>query len=102
MPNDYFPSGPFLSRLTDRGEFDRLREDFLLECKSVASARTYHAHLEHFVEWADSKGLNPLDVTAASLEEYAIRVADGYAESTAARRLYVVRSFLRFLSTRDH
>lgn len=56
MPQDYFPSGPFLRELSDAGAFDVLREDFLLEFANIRTARAYKADLEDFASGARPPG----------------------------------------------
>ncbi len=98
MPNDYFPTGPFLSRLPDRGAFDRSREDFLLECRSERTARAYRADLEHFWEWCDIQRIAVLQPGVETIERYLLTLAaDGYGTSTISRRGAAVRGFLRHL-----
>lgn len=101
MTQDYFPSGPFLSELPDRGEFDVLREDFLLEFANVRTARAYKTDLEDFRESCEDSAVDPLHPSATNLEDYVRLLSDhDYAAGTIARRVAALRGFLEHLVTR--
>lgn len=101
MPQDYYPSGPFLGRLPDAGAFDALREDWLLGF-AESTARAYKSDLEDFREWCVSEGLSPLQPTASGLATYLHSMGvRGYAASTMRRRRTTLRGFLRHLARRD-
>ncbi len=96
MPNDYFPTGPFVSRLPDRGPLDEAREAFLLNSPAT-TARAYRNDLEHLFEWCEGEGFDPLKLTETLVGSYAESLQEeGYAKSTIARRLSVLRRFLQF------
>ena len=97
MPQDYLPSGPFLSQRPDAGRFDALREDFLLGF-AIRTARAYKADLEDFREWCVAKGVDPLAPLTADLDNYmGSVVARGYTNGTKRRRTAALRGFFRHL-----
>jgi site-specific recombinase XerD len=97
MPQDYYPSGPFLSQLPDAGEFDVLREDFLLGF-AERTARAYKADLEDFREWCVRERVDPTRPSATDLEQFMRSVRErGLAAGTVARRAMALRGFVRHL-----
>lgn len=100
MPQDYYPSGPFLSQLPDAGRFDVLREDFLLGF-AARTARAYKADLEDFREWCQSESIDSVSPPADCLERYLTSVANrGYATGTIRRRSAALRGFFTHLVAR--
>ena len=98
MPQDYFPSGPFLRELPDAEAFDIAREDFLLEFANIRTARAYKADLEDFREWCTTAGTRPLHVSASELERYVSSLIErGYAAGTVERRVAALRGFFHHL-----
>jgi len=94
MPQDYYPTGPFLGQLPDAGDFDIWREDFLLGF-AERTARAYKADLEDYREWCVQEGVDLLSPSAAEVETYLRLVADrGYSTGTVGRRAAAVRGFL--------
>lgn len=97
MPQGYYPSGPFLGQLPDHGEFDVLREDFLLGF-GIRTARAYKGDLEDFREWCAVSGVDPIRAAATDLDEYKRSVAErGYPSGTVARRIAALRGFFGHL-----
>jgi site-specific recombinase XerD len=91
MTQGYFPTGPFLSQLPDKGGFDILREDFLLGFKE-STARAYKADLEDWWEWCEDERLDALRPGEEQLERYLRGVAAlGYSLSTVRRRAAALR-----------
>lgn len=102
MPQDYYPSGPFLSQRPDAGRFAVLREDFLLGF-ATGTARAYKADLEDFREWCLTEGVNPLAPSTSDLNRYFESVAArGYAAGTIRRRGAALRGFLAHLGPAIH
>ncbi len=100
MPQDYYPSGPFLSQLPDAGEFDVLREDFLIGFMK-STARAYKADLKDFREWCEAERVEATRPSGIELERFLDSVRErGYAAGTVARRLGAVRGFLRRVALR--
>lgn len=100
MPQDYYPSGPFLRQLPDRGEFDVAREDFLLGF-AVRTARAYKADLEHFREWCAGQGVDPVEASNRERDQYVASLElEGYATGTIRRRAAVVSGFLGHVGDR--
>ncbi|SRR6266567_588395 len=100
MPQDYYPGGPFLSQLPDAGEFDMLREDFLLGF-AERTARAYRADLEDFREWSAVVRVDALGSSPTDVERYLRSLLDrGYAAGTVTRRAAALRGFLRHLQAR--
>ena len=94
MSQDYYPSGPFLELQPDKGDFDREREDFLLDF-SEPTARAYRADLEDYYEWCQASGKAPLKAGLRDRDAYVESLrARGYAARTIARRDSVLRRFL--------
>jgi site-specific recombinase XerD len=95
MPQDYYPSGPFLGELPDKGKFDVLREDFLLGFRE-STARAYKADLEDWWEWSADRGTNPLNPSEDEVSAYLVSVVDrGYSAGARTRRASALRGFLR-------
>lgn len=100
MPQDFYPSGPFLSQLPDAGRFDVLREDFLLGF-AVRTARAYKADLEDFREWCVGAGADPVSPASAALESYVASLSKrGLARGTIRRRVTALRGFFDHLVAR--
>ena len=97
MPQDYYPSGPFLGQLPDHGEFDVLREDFLLGF-GVRTARAYKTDLEDFREWCAGSAVDPIRAAATDLDAFTRSLGErGYASGTVARRIAALRGFFDHL-----
>jgi integrase/recombinase XerD len=97
MPQDYFPTGPFLGQLRDRGAFDVAREDFLLGF-AVRTARAYKSDLDDYYEWCETNGVDPMSPSPLDLDRFLRSVkAGGYAASTVRRRAVAVRGFFTYL-----
>jgi site-specific recombinase XerD len=100
VPQDYFPSGPFLGQLPDHGEFDVLREDFLLGF-GIPTARAYKTDLEDFREWCSDSSVDPLHAGVTDMHQYIRSLGErGYASGTIARRVAALRGFFGHLVTR--
>ncbi len=100
MPQDYYPSGPFLGGLPDKGEFDLLREDFLLGFKE-STARAYKADLEDYLEWCISEAVDPLKPANVDSVRYGRSLESrGYSTATQARRRSALRRFLHHAMSR--
>jgi site-specific recombinase XerD len=101
MPQNYYPSGPFLSQRPDAGDFDTLREDFLLGF-GEATARAYKADLEDFKEWCVTAEVDPLSSSLSDPDRYVLSLqARGYAIGTIRRRLAALRGFREHLDAQD-
>ncbi len=99
VPNDYYPNGPFIGELDDGGAFDAAREDFLLDVRTLRTARAYRADLDDFKEWCRAEGVEPLDPAPSDFVRYKGSLGDrGYSPGTIARRLSAVRGFFRHLA----
>jgi integrase/recombinase XerC len=97
MPQDYFPTGPFLRQLRDRGAFDVAREDFLLGF-AVRTARAYKADLDDYYDWCETDGVDPMSPSSLDLDRFLRAVkGHGYAESTVRRRAIALRGFFGHL-----
>jgi integrase/recombinase XerD len=97
MPQDYFPTGPFLGQLRDRGAFDVAREDFLLGF-AVRTARAYKTDLDAYHEWCASEGVDPLAPTSHDVDRFLRSVEGcGYARGTVRRRAAALRGFFDHL-----
>lgn len=97
MPQDYFPSGPFLSQWPDHGEFDVLREDFLLGF-AERTARAYKTDLEEFWDWCVAQEVDPLTAADVEVAQFEVSLTAGdLAASSVARRLSAVRGFIRHI-----
>jgi site-specific recombinase XerD len=97
MPQDYFPTGPFLGELRDRGAFDVAREDFLLGF-AVRTARAYKTDLDDYYEWCETDGVDPMSPSPLDLDRFLRSVqARGYASSTVRRRAVALRGFFDHL-----
>jgi integrase/recombinase XerD len=71
----------------------------MLERRSELTAMTYEFELGIFLRWLESQGLDAVDVTPKSLNEYLEkrREEDGISSRTASKTLSSLRSFFRFL-----
>jgi integrase/recombinase XerD len=101
MEQKYYPSGPFLRRLSDDSEFEALREDFLLDYASEATARAYKADLEDFREWCTTNAIDPITASREQIVAYVHSLQTrGYSPHTTSRRLSALRGFFRHLVLR--
>src|SRR5262245_30410460 len=98
MPQDYYPSGPFLGQLPDRGAFDSLREDFLLGFERP-TARAYKADLEAYWEWCTAERLDPTAHSSTQIAKFGRALGcQGYSAGTMGRRMAAVRGFIDYIS----
>jgi hypothetical protein len=95
MGQDYYPSGPFLGKLPDKGEFDVAREDFLLGFKEN-TARAYKADLEDWWEWCSEERVDPLRPSEEDVERYVSSLGRrGYSPGTVGRRTAALNGLIR-------
>ena len=98
MPQDYYPSGPFLGQLPDAGGFDVRREDFLLGF-AERTARAYKADLEDYREWCVGLGVEPMAPSPEDIRRYELGLGErDFSSGTVARRMATLRRFLEHLA----
>jgi site-specific recombinase XerD len=95
VPDDYYPTGPFIRRLARDDESEVAREDFLLDCRTEGTARAFKSDLEDYREWCGRESVNPLGPTSEACEAYRRDLTKGgYSLSTVTRRMATLRRFL--------
>lgn len=66
------------------------------------SLELHEKHVGSFVEWCDENGIqNMNNVTARSIHEYRLNIAEGFAQSTLSIYLSTVRQFVKFCESID-
>jgi site-specific recombinase XerD len=74
------------------------RESFLSDTKSPHTRRAYSAALEKLEAWANREGLNPLELSAATADQFIRELkAGGKSAATVRRDIAAISAFYSFL-----
>ena len=97
MAGEYYPTGPFIRKRARDDEFERAREDFLLEF-AERTARAYKADLEDFRDWCLANAVDPMAPLSSKLDEYVEDLKSReYSPGTIGRRRAALRGFFAHL-----
>jgi len=81
---------------TDTDRLQELKVKWLLQYRNANTLGAYRRDIDHFITWADNRGVDPLHLSREHLNAYANGLSADSAPSTVARRLTVVSSFYEF------
>jgi site-specific recombinase XerD len=89
-----------LSRAVDLAgvEWPKERDTFLGDTKSPHTARAYAAALDRLEAWANKENINPLELSAATADQFIRELkAEGKAAATARRDIAAISAFYTWL-----